>query len=81
MADFTAPITHAYFKQKHILIHVILFSLWPISGGKVKVISVFNYVIKHHTMKAYGGVELQLHHSWSRHWEDDMGSIYIKIFR
>jgi hypothetical protein len=33
---------------------------------KRKVFPVLNYIIKHHTLKAYAGVEIQLHHLWSR---------------
>jgi hypothetical protein len=34
---------------------------------KGKFFLVLNYIIKHRTMKAYGGVEIQLHHPWPWH--------------
>jgi hypothetical protein len=41
--------------------------------GKKKVIPVHNHVIKHHAMKAYEGEEMQLCHSWPRHYKEVSG--------
>jgi dolichyl-phosphate-mannose--protein O-mannosyl transferase len=35
---------------------------------KCKVVPVLNYLIKYLAMKAYVGVEVQLHHSSPQHW-------------
>jgi hypothetical protein len=32
-------------------------------------------LINRHAMKAYGGVEVQLHHSWRRHWMEVTGQL------
>jgi hypothetical protein len=39
----------------------------------------FYCVIKHCTMKADGGVEIQLHHSWPQHYKEVSGQLHAPV--
>jgi hypothetical protein len=35
------------------------------------------WLIKHHAMKTYWGVEVYLHHSWARNYMEVIGQFYV----